>query len=278
VLSSRAVERLRILTLNIWNRQGPWEQRLALIRRGIAALAPDLVALQEVLHHDASPDDQATEIAAGLDYHVAFGPAWHIGGGLHFGNAVLARWPIVARDLWPLPGNVDEETRALLHVDVDSPFGRVPFFATHLNWKLHQASVRVRQVAFIAERVKEVAPVGGFPPILAGDFNAEPDSDEIRFLRGHHVVDGTSVFFADCFHWAGDGGPGYTFARRNPYAALVREPNRRLDYIFVRGPDRSFRGEPLVARVVLDEADEGVLPSDHFGVYAEIQAAPRPAG
>ena len=44
----------------------------------------------------------------------------------------------------------------------------------------------------------------------------------------------------------------------------------RIDYVFVRGPDRKLRGEPLASRVVFDRATRGVFPSDHFGVYAEI--------
>ncbi|MSP60605.1 MAG: hypothetical protein EXR72_09750 [Myxococcales bacterium] len=271
---------MRVLTLNIWNRQGPWEERLAIIRREIAALSPDLIGLQEVLHHESSAEDQATAIALGLGYHVAFGAAWHIGGGLQFGNAVLSRFPILVRNCWILPAEPgdDAETRALLHVDVEAPCGKVPFFVTHLNWKLHHGFVRLRQVEAIAGHIRDTAPTSGFPPILLGDFNAEPESDEIRFFRGWHVLNGKSVYFADCFHVAGDGGPGYTFARANPYAALVHEPNRRLDYVFVRGPDRALRGEPLAARVVLDRPENGVFPSDHFGVYAEIQAAPRAAG
>ena len=34
------------------------------------------------------------------------------------------------------------------------------------------------------------------------------------------------------------------------------------------------RGEPLASRVVLDEPRDGVWPSDHFGVYAELRATP----
>jgi endonuclease/exonuclease/phosphatase family metal-dependent hydrolase len=88
------------------------------------------------------------------------------------------------------------------------------------------------------------------------------------------------VYFADA--WAATAGldpasgPGWTYDRRNPYALRSREPSRRIDYVFVRGPDRSLRGEPLSARLVLTEAVDGVWPSDHFGVLAEIQAAPRP--
>ena len=269
------MDRLRVLTLNIWNRQGPWEHRRALIRRGIAALDPHFVGLQEVLHHDDDGPDQARQIADGLDYHVAYDSAWHIGGGLHFGNAVLSRFPITRtlRRALPVdvPGHPDEEPRALLAIEVEAPCGRVPLFVTHLSWKLHQASLRMRQVRVIAEEVASFAPAAGFPPILLGDFNAEPDADEIRYLKGLHVHEGTSVYFTDAFGAAGEG-PGYTFARRNPFALLAHEPNRRLDYVFVRGPDRSSRGEVLSARVVLDEPEAGVFPADHVGVLAEIRA------
>lgn len=264
-----------MLTFNVWNRQGPWEQRRELIRKGIQELAPDLIGLQEILHHENEPRDQAVELADGLGYEVRFGPAWHIGGGLHFGNAVLSKHPIARDQVWTLPNDGDE-TRVLLLAEVDAPCGRVPFFVTHLNWKPHHGHVRLAQVRFIAERIAEAAPIGGpFPPILVGDFNAEPQSDEIRYLRGWHVVDGKSPYFADVFDWVGDGSTGYTFARENGYAALAHEPSRRLDYIFVRGPDRQLRGEPIAARVVLNQPEGAVFPSDHYGVFAELHAAPR---
>jgi endonuclease/exonuclease/phosphatase family metal-dependent hydrolase len=270
------MDRLRVLTLNIWNRQGPWAERLRLIRSGVESLNPDVIGLQEVLHHDQEPIDQAQEIAAGLGYHVAFASAWHIGFGLQFGNAILSRFPITHAENFELPGETGEETRALLHAQLESPVGVIPVFNTHLTWQLHHGSVRERQVVFIAERIRELAPTGdGFPPILMGDFNAEPDSDEIRFLRGLTGRLGKSVYLADCFSAVGDGSPGYTFARANPYAARACEPNRRLDYIFVRGPDRLLRGEPLHARVVFDKPQGEVFPSDHYGVFAEIQAVPR---
>jgi endonuclease/exonuclease/phosphatase family metal-dependent hydrolase len=271
------MDRLRVLTLNIWNRQGPWEERLRLIRRELEALSPDVVGLQEVLHHDSTPEDQAQEIARGLGYHVAYAPAWHIGGGLHFGNAILSRFPVVQAESFPLPVESEDQSRSLLYAALDAPCGRVPVFNTHLSWQLHFGFLRERQVVFIAERVRELAPVDrGFPPIVMGDFNAVPDSDEIRYLKGLTSRLGRSVYFADCFAAAGDGSPGYTFARSNPYALQAGEPDRRLDYIFSRGPGRDRRGEPLTARVVCAQPDGAVYPSDHFGVYAELRAAPLP--
>jgi endonuclease/exonuclease/phosphatase family metal-dependent hydrolase len=276
-------ETLRVLTLNIWNTQGPWPDRLRLIRKELAELAPDVVGLQEVMHLDNAPPgtvDQAQAIADGLGYYAAFASAWHIGGGLQFGNALLSKWPIVEPQNFMLPCEPDDETRAVLHGMIDSPHGRIPAFVTHLSWQLHRSDVRQQQVAFIAQRVRELAPVDNsdahsFPPIIMGDFNAEPESDEIRYLRGYNARLGRSVYFADCFAVAGDGSPGYTYARANTYALRAREPNRRLDYIFVRGPDRQLRGEPLAARLCFTGAVDGVFPTDHYGVVADIQAQPR---
>jgi endonuclease/exonuclease/phosphatase family metal-dependent hydrolase len=119
--------------------------------------------------------------------------------------------------------------------------------------------------------VARLAPVEAFPPIVFGDFNAEPDSDEIRYMRGLTGLGGPCVYFADAFGVAGQGD-GATFSKRNDFAEPLREPERRIDYIFVRGPDDAQRGEPLDARVCFDKRHAGHFPSDHFGVTATFTA------
>jgi endonuclease/exonuclease/phosphatase family metal-dependent hydrolase len=260
--------RLRVLTLNIWNRGGPWEKRLELIRAGVRDLDPDLIGLQEVISHD--DQSQASAIGADMGYHVAFGKAHDYGAGVHFGNAVLSRWPIQRTEVTPLPRGDSTEERSLLFVEAASPHGKIPFFVTHLNWKFHEGVIREAQVVAIADEMKRLTPLDGVPPILVGDLNAQPDSTEIRFLKGLHSLNGKSFYLADCFEQAGHG-PGITFdANRNPFAAVTREFPRRIDYVLVRGPDDRGRGKPLAASVVLEEVVDGVAASDHYGVVAEI--------
>lgn len=260
--------RLRVVTLNIWNRQGPWDQRLALIRQGLGALKPDVVGLQEVLYFEGA--SQAHAIADGLGYEIAYGKAYELGGGVLFGNAVLSRYPIATSDVFPLPNGGTSETRTLLGTSLAAPFGALPFFVTHLNWKFHEGVVREAQVVEIARVIKRMAPIRGVPPVLVGDFNAQPESTEIRFLKGLSSLAGTSTYFDDCFEHAGEGAPITFDAIHNPYAATTREYPRRIDYVFVRGPDARGRGKPLSARVVLNELVDGVAASDHYGVMADI--------
>ena len=48
---------LRVATLNVWNRFGPWAERLVAIRAQLGELAPDGVGLQEVLRLDRGEGD-----------------------------------------------------------------------------------------------------------------------------------------------------------------------------------------------------------------------------
>ena len=104
----------RIVTLNIWNRGGPWEERLAAIRAGVADLQPDVIGLQEVLR-PASGDgfDQALQIADGFGYHIAFGVAMKT-SDFSFGNAVLSKFPILRSQTFELPQLDAEEPRCLV--------------------------------------------------------------------------------------------------------------------------------------------------------------------
>jgi endonuclease/exonuclease/phosphatase family metal-dependent hydrolase len=152
-------------------------------------------------------------------------------------------------------------------------------FVTHLAWRLNHGFVRLRQTRAVVDKVFELAPIKGdtLPPVLMGDFNADPDSDEMRYLRGLTAIDGRTVYFADAWLYGGDGGSGATFDRKNHHASDAREPSRRIDYIYVRGPDSLLRGEPIETRVAFDTpGPSGVVwPSDHFGVVTDVVFAPR---
>jgi endonuclease/exonuclease/phosphatase family metal-dependent hydrolase len=277
--------------LNIWNKSGPWAERRLLIRAELERLGPSIVGLQEVLRYAGASGAgfvptvescQATDLAAGLGYEIVYTPACDYSNGFTFGNALLSRYPVQKAFGFGLPDLSSGETRSALGALLETPLGTLPVFVTHLNWKLHHGYVRLAQVRFIVDRISEVAPLEGrtlLPPVLMGDFNAEPDADEIRFLRGLKVVEGTSVFFADAWIYGGNGDHGATFCRTNDYARAAREPSRRIDYVFVRGPDELLRGEPVHTELAFATSERHgevlVWPSDHFGLVTDVYFAPR---
>ncbi len=267
--------RIKLLTINIWNRSGPWEARRELLRAGIEALSPDVIGVQEVMGDGTHT--LAHELALGLGYGVVYGEAKPLAGGITFGNAALARFPITKRAVARLPGLDTDEQRSALFSEIETPGGILPFVVTHLAWRLHHGYVREAQVAALATAIDEHAHVDAarLPLVLCGDFNARPDAAEIRFLTGLQSLGGRSVYLCDAFEATGEG-PGYTFdGRHNPFAAAFFELPRRIDYVFVRGPDARGRGVPLSAKVVFTEVALGVAASDHYGVLAEIDYAAR---
>ena len=268
---------LRLLTLNLWHDNGPWPQRAERIREWLDRLDPDVVGFQEALRGGGS--DQVTELlGARLPYReYACGSTFARGAGqLEFGNAVASRWPISEHEVLRLPDRGDAETRSALWVGLDAPFGRLALTCTHLHWRFHHGDTRVRQVKELALQALRRRPPDGFPPILLGDFNAEPDSDEIRFMTGLHALEGKSVYFNDAWRVAGGGGTGITWSNRNPWARAALEPDRRIDYILAGYPTREGLGLVERCRVVCDDEVDGIWPSDHFGVYAELRTEPLP--
>src|SRR5690349_5543676 len=131
----------RVATLNIWNRQGPWAERLPLIREGLRALDADAIGLQEVLGFTGLPS-QAHEIAAGMGWNVHYVPAWNVGGGLTFGNAILSPHPLVDLQTLALPTPEGLDTRTVAFARVECAHGPMPVFVTHLTWQLHLGHVR----------------------------------------------------------------------------------------------------------------------------------------
>ncbi len=238
---------------------------------GLAELAPDVVALQEVREVPSSLPNQAETLARAAGYHHVFAPATPIGGGLE-GLALLSRDPIVESAAVELPHAEPKERRFLLSARIQSGQGGVWIHTTHLNFRLAHGKQREDQVQAIDASVAGRATAA--PHILMGDFNARPESDEIRWLRGMVTVGGRRTYFQDAWDRLHPGEMGWTWARANPYTAKLAflEPDRRLDYIFVTPMRGDGRGTIHSCRIVFEQPGaDRVYASDHFGLLADIQ-------
>jgi endonuclease/exonuclease/phosphatase family metal-dependent hydrolase len=274
---------MRILTLNLWGENGPWQARLAVVAETLASLAPDVVTLQEVREVPGRVPNQAASLAAPRGYHHVFAPSTAWGGG-HEGLAILSRFPIGVHQAQPLPHSAENEGRILLSARIDSDAGAVWVHTTHLSFREHEGCKREDQLLAIDEVVtaRKAAAADNpreNPQILAGDFNATPSSDEIRWLTGLTSLNGRRTYYQDAWEILHPGEPGWTWARANPYTDRMHwlRSDRRLDYIFVTPVRRDRRGTVRSSRVVLDRpagfgggGGEPLYASDHFGVMADV--------
>ncbi len=260
--------RLRVMSWNLWWRFGPWEARARLILDELRDSRADVIALQEVWEDAAT--NQAAILARELGFHHAYVKAMDM-GNLGFGNAILSRWPIVRqRSLRLYAPEGAFERRAALLAEIDGPRGPLGVVSTHLNYRGEDSHIRQRQVADMARFIADNRPKR-FPPVLCGDFNAEPDSDEIRMLRGLTTCPVEGLFFHDAWAVAGDGGAGATWDNRNGFAAPECEPDRRIDYILVGAPGPGKAGHVTACRLAGTDSTEGLWPSDHFAVVADLR-------
>lgn len=291
---------LRVAQLNAGSLLEPdWDRRRVEIVTWLDRLEPDIVCLQEIWQNETTPNTGAwvaEETAA--DWHFAFGgapfdPELWPDPSLRFGSAVLSRWPIddLTHIRLPLASHPDHITAHvpwhLFHVSTAG----LDVFSTHLASAPIDGRHRRVQVLAIDEYVRSVRgdrdTVQGIdrlrdamPAILCGDFNAEPESDEIRFLSALTVLDDRTTFWQDAWRMAGPDSPGYTQDwRTNPIAAGLNINRKRIDYVFVGDPfqRRGDAGRVLDARLAFDQPLTGIMASDHLGLVVEIVWPDRPA-
>jgi endonuclease/exonuclease/phosphatase family metal-dependent hydrolase len=263
----------RVLTWNVWGRNGSWEARQGAIAAVLRAEAPDLVCLQESwVTADGSSLAGALAGVLGF-YSVDADRHDQAGRDVFVGNAVLSRWPVTRADtLWLPRLDGGPPYRTLLSVDVERPGGPVTVHCTHHDWQYDASAARVTQVRAVMRAVaaRRSSTTGGHPPVLTGDLNAVPDSDEVRLLTGRSAGPVAGLVFQDAWEVAGDGGPGITWSVDNELCVDPAWPRRRLDYVLVAWPRPRPIGNPVSCRVVGVDTVDGVQPSDHYAVVADL--------
>lgn len=267
---------VRVAAWNLWATYAAWPVRGPIIEAQLRAAAPDIALLVEVWE-DPAGRSQAEELAQALGgYEHVWASNLTFADGVHAGNAILSRWPIVRSEVRTLPreapsGARDDEgeERLCVFAEIDGPRGLIQVFCAHLSWREDHGAIRQEQVRAIAEFARETRP-RAFPAILGGDLNAAPDTDEIRMLTGHAAVPVPGIWFRDAWVHAGDG-PGYTWSNTNPWAATSLDVDRRIDYLLVGHPKLGGVGHPVHAELLGDEPVDGVYGSDHFGLVADLR-------
>lgn len=260
---------VRVVTWNVWGRYGEeWPGRQAGIEAALADLSPDIVCLVEAWRQGDT--NQPGEIAARLSLpHHAFVGDWEQEDWVS-GVGVVARWPLGEPVRRPLRDENGAGFGEAVHFMVTGPRGDIQLFVVVLDYPLDGSALRQAQVKELARFIGEVSS-RRHPVVVCGDFNAGPDSDEIRSLTGKTTAAAPGVVFYDAWEVAGDGSAGITWSNGNPLAAIGLYPDRRFDYILSAWPRLGGAGHPVRCELVGVRAPEELQLSDHYGVMAELR-------
>lgn len=251
---------LTIATLNLWGHTGRWRDRMAVAADALAAQQVQVLLAQEA-------DSVAECLAKKLGMDCVLAPV----GVPGFSLAILSSLAIAEQRQLVLPSPGAEE-RTLLSVKLGEP--EVWLHCTHLSHRLDACSMRQAQVARIAQELRAIDDQALH--ILGGDLNAEPSSDEMRFLRGLCSLSATSMHMQDAWlrHHPEDAH-GFTWSMQRGAARMARsiDVDRRIDYLYVGTRRADGRGTVEDSGKVCDEAsDTGLHASDHCGVWARVQS------
>jgi endonuclease/exonuclease/phosphatase family metal-dependent hydrolase len=223
----------RLLCYNVHNCVGlDGELSVERIARIINEADVEAVAIQELdsMTTRYPGHDMLSEVAALTDMYPTYAPTIDYRGG-KYGIGMLTREKPLSYRQVPLPCR--SEPRALLIVELEDYY----YCCTHLS--LHEED-RVKSISIIVNELSQLDK----PAIIAGDFNALPNSMPMQFLARQFQVFPKS-------------GVSFTFP--------ANKPTREIDYIAL------YSGGGATANVLYHEVLSAPVESDHAPIVARVE-------
>ena len=258
---------LSLVTFNLLNKPSRWHERRELVLAELRASQPDVIALQEV----SLPHNNACWLAEQLGgYSVHTSPKT---GALaeHEGIATLSRLPV--EESHTLALGAQSRVAQVTRVRVGSR--AIAVVNGHFMFHIYDHIKRTQQVQRVLNWLRlDAAQV---PVVACGDFNATPEMRTIQvmkesFTSAHEAAHGREPDWTCPTPLAYSlDGARKGLSRIGNFILTRRSDVWRgtLDYIFVDGNFAVHQCD-----VILNQPsphDPTLYPSDHVGLYAEIE-------
>lgn len=246
--------RVKVATLNLFNRMGEWEQRFPLVIDQLEALAPDVIGLQEV---DLGID-QGMQISREINKRRATRPHYCIKHATSpgqraavFGIGTLAKIDCVEHEILDLM-TFDRIAQRMVY-EVDG--ARFALVNTHLHHPVDAPAERLQQAEYLLAWMDRREKL---PTVLSGDFNAYEGEPTVALLKGgfrsaHEAVHGRE--------------PEKTWP--TPVNTWDNSPPGTLDYIYV-SPEFKIADAGLAFHTPSPDNPD-LFPSDHLGLFAVLE-------
>nr|WP_211211987.1 endonuclease/exonuclease/phosphatase family protein [Flexithrix dorotheae] len=232
---------IKVLSFNILHgatTKGDFD--LDAIAKVIIEADPDFVALQEVdyLTNRAKKFDLVTELGWRTKMSPLFGRAMPYDEG-EYGEGILSKYTFLHTRNIPLPFTPGDEPRAALEITTVLPSkDTISFIGTHLD-HLKDETNRIMQ----SKHLNAVFSSNSHPTILAGDLNAEPNSETIKILENTW----TASYKMDQL--------AYTYPSENPV--------KKIDYVMFYPKNRW--------KVLKTEVIQDPIASDHCAYLVTLE-------
>jgi endonuclease/exonuclease/phosphatase family metal-dependent hydrolase len=241
---------MKILSLNMWGRFGPAEERWKEAARALPSVKADILCLQE-----AGIEKYLEEAAKTTGLQLLMSDYDETGLAILSRHSCLDKKIIPYETRSPLEPYIRKFQRATLQRGQE----KLVIINTHLSWKPVDEATRQGQVLELVQHIKkEILPV-----LICGDFNTELSSKALKPLQDEGFVDilkGTSD----------EKKP--TWDNANPFiqSHTVKFPDRRID-LMLANPKflKTFpKKEALIT--FKEKRTNGYHLSDHYGVLAKF--------
>lgn len=249
---------MRIATYNIWNSDVGMPKRTEQMIRQIMQIDADVICLQEV-----KSVEYHSYLAEQLPYAYA---VFHNHEREDEGLAVFSRFPLMESRY------VKNSALAL----ADTPEGLLLLAHVHLPWE--SAMERARAITKLNGCISQM---NADYKLMLGDFNCSPSSDVQRFLLGECTLLGEASApcwfdLAESYAFHAEAAPEVTLdIQNNPRwkGRATVETSQRYDRILLQNTypyDFPFLKNVSAFGKEIDDAN-GLMPSDHYGVYADLR-------
>ncbi|WP_165452214.1 endonuclease/exonuclease/phosphatase family protein [Paenibacillus thalictri] len=239
----QAAQTVRFMSYNIRHGQGD-DDKFDLNRTAdvIKKSNAEIVGLQEVDNNWSARSeflDEAKKLSEllGMEYAFIANLEQTAGNGQseprQYGTAVLSKYPIKDSRRHPLPKIEDSsEPRGLLEATIDVGGTDITVFNTHMSIIAGERVVQIKELAGIAG--KKSGPV-----VFMGDFNAKPNTFEMRPLMRNY---------------------NEAFRGKNALTAPTSKPASQIDFILFNNDFELLSSEVLQT-----------IASDHLPVTAQLR-------
>lgn len=172
-----AADKLRIMSYNVRNCIGMDSKRgFDRVADVISSYQPDIVAVQEIdsVTNRSEGKDVLFELCERTGMRGVYSAAISYDGG-KYGIGILCKEKPVSVKRVPLPGREEQRTAII------AEFKDYVFIASHLSLTSEDRKESFKILLNEAAKFKK-------PVFMAGDFNAVPDSEEIKYLAEKAII------------------------------------------------------------------------------------------